>query len=246
MFQTPITINEAVYNIHRKKYLLPSIQRELVWTTEQIERLFDSLMRGYPIGSFLFWYVEKQRSKNYQFYEVMRNYHEKDSRHNEKANISGEDDIIAILDGQQRLTSLYIGLKGTHACKLPRKRWDNPAAYPTRELYLNLLRKADDHDLIYDFRFLTKEDAAQRDSKCYWFKVGEILNMEKQYEVNNHLIKYGLLQSDSQAAQFANETLFNLHEVIFKKGIINYYLESDPDLDKVLHIFVRVNSGGTP
>jgi uncharacterized protein with ParB-like and HNH nuclease domain len=246
MFQTPITINEAVNNIHRKKYLLPSIQRELVWSTEQIEKLFDSLMRGYPIGSFLFWYVEKQRSKNYQFYEFMRNYHEKDSRHNEKANISGEDDITAILDGQQRLTSLYIGLKGTHACKLPRKRWDNPAAYPSRELYLNLLQPADDHDLVYDFKFLTKEESAHRTDNIYWFKVGEILNLEKQYEVNNYLIKNGLLQLDSDKAQRANETLFNLHDVIYKRGIINYYLESDPDLDKVLHIFVRVNSGGTP
>lgn len=246
MFQTPITINEAVNNIHRKKYLLPSIQRELVWSTDQIEKLFDSLMRGYPIGSFLFWYVEKQRSKNYQFYEFMRNYHERDSRHNEKANISGEDDIIAILDGQQRLTSLYIGLKGTHACKLPRKRWDNPAAYPSRELYLNLLKPAEDHDIVYDFRFLTKEEASQRDEDKFWFKVGELLNLEKQYEVNNYLIRNGLLQIESQKAQYANESLFNLHDVIYKRGVINYYLESDPDLDKVLHIFVRVNSGGTP
>ena len=44
-FQTPITIEEAVENINRGKYLLPAIQRDLVWNTDQIERLFDSLMR---------------------------------------------------------------------------------------------------------------------------------------------------------------------------------------------------------
>lgn len=183
MFQAPITINEAINNIHRKKYLFPSIQRELVWSTEQIEKLFDSLLRGYPIGSFLFWHVEKGISKKYQFYEFMRNYHERDSKHNERANISGEEDITAILDGQQRLTSLYIGLKGTYANKLPRKRWDNPFAYPIRELYLNLLRRADDDDLVYDFRFLSKDDALYRDDNTFWFKVGDILNLGKQSEV---------------------------------------------------------------
>jgi uncharacterized protein with ParB-like and HNH nuclease domain len=54
-FQTPITIKEATENIHRKRFLLPAIQREFVWKPEQIIRLFDSLMREYSIGSFLFW-----------------------------------------------------------------------------------------------------------------------------------------------------------------------------------------------
>ncbi len=54
-FQTPITISEALGSIERREYVLPAIQREFVWWPEQIECLFDSLMRGYPIGSFLFW-----------------------------------------------------------------------------------------------------------------------------------------------------------------------------------------------
>ena len=53
-FVEPITIKEAIDNIHKKNYLLPAIQREFVWATEQIERLFDSLMRDYPINSFSF------------------------------------------------------------------------------------------------------------------------------------------------------------------------------------------------
>jgi uncharacterized protein with ParB-like and HNH nuclease domain len=100
-FQTPITIKEAIENVHTKKYLLPAIQREVVWDVNQIERLFDSLMRDYPIGSFLFWFVEKKKSGNYQFYEFMRDYHERDNLHNPKANVSGQEDITGILDGQQ-------------------------------------------------------------------------------------------------------------------------------------------------
>ena len=111
-FERPITIKEAIFNINSKKYLLPAIQREFVWSTEQITRLFDSLMRDYPIGSFLFWKVDKQKRKDYQFYEFIKDFHERDNRHNPKANTKGEDDITAILDGQQRMTALFLALTG--------------------------------------------------------------------------------------------------------------------------------------
>jgi uncharacterized protein with ParB-like and HNH nuclease domain len=84
-FQVPITVKEAISKIHSKTYLLPAIQREVVWDTAQIERLFDSLMRDYPIGSFLFWMVKRKQTGKYQFYEFIRDYHERDHRHNPKA-----------------------------------------------------------------------------------------------------------------------------------------------------------------
>ena len=56
-FETPITIRQAVQNVLDGKYVLPSIQREFVWDTAQIEMLFDSVLRGYPISSFLFWHI---------------------------------------------------------------------------------------------------------------------------------------------------------------------------------------------
>lgn len=245
-FQAPITIQEAVENISRRKYLLPAIQRDLVWDTSQIERLFDSLMRDYPIGSFLFWNVEKVRSKDFQFYDFIVNYHERDNKRIKKADISGEDDITAILDGQQRLTSLYIGLKGTYAHKLPRKFWNNSAAFPKRKLYLNLLAKSDKMDLEYDFRFLTDNEALKVDDDHFWFRVGEILNFEKVHEPNSYLLKHGLFQKEELKSNFANETLFKLYATIKNNNIINYYLEKGTELDKVLNIFIRVNSGGTP
>src|SRR5262245_8956686 len=113
MYQTPLTIADIVQDIHSQKYLLPSIQREFVWDTTQIERLFDSLMREYPISTFLFWEVRKEKSTGFQFYEFLRQYHERDHRHNQKADVSGNDHFRAVLDGQQRLTALYIGLKGS-------------------------------------------------------------------------------------------------------------------------------------
>jgi len=244
-FVEPITITEAIDSVHKKRYLLPAIQREFVWGTEQIERLFDSLMRDYPINSFLFWEVEKENIDKYQFYEFVREYHERDKRHNPKANLSGESGIIAILDGQQRLTSLYIGLRGTYAYKLPRKRWDNDSAFPKRRLCLNLLVPSADNDLEYDFRFLTKNEYENNNKNHFWFCVGDILNLKEQYEVNEYLVDKGLMRLNNNQSKFANRTLFKLWKVIHDTTSINFFLEKGESLDKVLNIFIRVNSGGT-
>lgn len=248
-FERPITIKEAVENIHRKKYLLPAIQREFVWGEEKIVRLFDSLMREYPIGSFLFWDVEKKNCKKFQFYEFIRNYHETKSKHNPKADIAGEEGVTAILDGQQRLTALYLGLRGTVAYKLPRKRWDNPDAYPETVLALDLLSPSEESfDMEYDFRFVSKslcEDNNIEENNAFWFRVGQILDFKEPSDVNDYLIENDLnTLADKEKAKFANRTLFRLYDLVHKTEVINFFLEKDESLDKVLNIFIRVNSGG--
>lgn len=252
-FQTPITVKEAVENIRAKKYLLPSIQRELVWNTLQIEKLFDSLMRDYPVGSFLFWHVEKNRIGEFTFYEFIRNFHERDSKHNPKADVANDNDVTAILDGQQRLTSLYIGLLGSYAKKDKLKRWNNDSAFPKRYLYLNLLKKYSDEeeiDLEYDFLFLSEneaqEDNEDTSNEYFWFRVSDILKFKEPHEINDYLIENDLNILPKEKFQFANRTLFKLFSVIHKEPIINFFLEKHGELDKVLNIFVRINSGGTP
>jgi len=124
-FQTPITIFQAIENIEKKKYLLPAIQREFVWGSDKIEWLFDSLLRKYPISSFLFWNVENEHRNGYKFYSFISEFRERYKIHNDEVSTDGTNGFTAILDGQQRLTSLYIGLKGSYAYKEPRKWWDN-------------------------------------------------------------------------------------------------------------------------
>lgn len=247
-FQTPITVKDAVDNVHAKKYLLPAIQRELVWTPDQIKLLFDSLMRDYPVGSFLFWHVDKSRSGDYQFYEFIRRFHARDNKHNPKAHVTGDDDITAVLDGQQRLTSLYIGLRGSYAYKERMQRWNNDAAFPERRLYLNLLSPCADEDvkLKFDFRFLTEREAEEgEDEDYYWFCVSDILNIRENSDVNDYLLERDFINYGTEKYRFANKTLYKLHSVVHQKSIINYFLEKDESLDKVLNIFVRVNSAGT-
>ena len=245
-FETPISIKEAIDNIHRKKYLLPAIQREFVWSTEQIEKIFDSLMRDYPISSFLFWVVENENVSAYKFYEFLREYHERDNKHNPKADIQGENGIIAILDGQQRLTSLYIGLKGSYADKKRNKRWDNDSSFPKRTLCINLVAPPKDEDLEYDFKFLTEKEYKQNDENHFWFVVGNILTLNEPVDVNDYWLEKDIpSQFEREKARFANKALFKLHDVIHKNKSINFFLEKGESLDKVLNIFIRVNSGGT-
>lgn len=244
-YETALTIKNVIEKIHKKEYLLPTIQREFVWNTYQIERLFDSLMRDYPISSFLFWEVDKENVNNYEFYEFIRNYNERNNRHNPKASINGDDKITAILDGQQRLTSLYIALKGSFAYKLPRKRYDNPDAYPDRKLYVNLISKSSDDDLEYDFSFLTEDESTENDETHFWFQVGNILEMTGAEAPYKFLSEFIFDEYPKEKRDFAITCLSKLRNVIIEKGILSYYRETSQSLDKVLNIFIRINSGGT-
>ena len=246
-YEAPITIKKTIDNIRKKQYVLPAIQREFVWDIMQIERLFDSLMRDYPISTFLFWKVEKQRIKDFQFYEFLKHYHQKNSRHNSKADLSQEEDVIAVLDGQQRMTSIFIGLTGSHATKMPYYSWNNDKAFPKKHLYLNLLQKSDDIELEYDFRFLTKEQI-NNSGALFWFEVGKILDFTDLSKVMEYLMMNGLMDTSkytTEQASLALNTLNQLFNVVHQKGTVSYYLEESEELDKVLQIFIRINSGGT-
>lgn len=247
-YEKPITIREAIENIQKKKYVLPSIQREFVWEARQIEMLFDSLLRDYPISTFLFWNVEKSRIDDFQFYEFLRHYHEKKSTHNPKASLANDEDVIAILDGQQRLTSIYIALKGTIAEKMPYYSWDNEKAFPKKKLYLNLLQESKNQEMIYDFQFLSDDEVKKRSDDKFWFEVGEILSISEYPKVMEFLIENELTDSSryqQNEIKFAMNTMNNLFNCIHQKGTINFFLERSEELDKVLQIFIRINSGGT-
>lgn len=226
--------------------MLPSIQREYVWDTDQIETLFDSLMQDYPIGAFLFWEIDKSRLLDYDFYEFLRNYHEKTGTHNKKVDLKGSDGVTAVLDGQQRLTSIYIGLKGSYAYRLKYKQKKNDNAYPTRYLYLNLLEDAKDESNKYDFRFLT-DDEYKGMTEGYWYKVGDILTMTQPGETSQYVLDHIAFAGayTKEQTMHANNTLQKLYNVVHTDKTLSYYKEKSVELDKVLNIFIRVNSGGT-
>jgi hypothetical protein len=248
-FQTPITIQKVLERIQAREYVLPAIQREFVWDRDQICALFDSLMRRYPIGSFLFWKVEQDRSLDFRFYEFMTRYHERDFHHNPYLHIVTPQALTAILDGQQRLSSLAIGILGDHTEKLPRKWASSPDAFPKTHLYLDLCHEPDDQDdelgLQYRFEFHTKTrvDADNAgDSGIFWYRVGDIRTTENGPPLLEYLQQHQLA---GDALSRAFKTLDRLWSMVHQDPVISYHEEEDQDIDRVLDIFIRVNSGGT-
>lgn len=83
------------------------------------------------------------------------------------------------------------------------------------------------------------------DDDTFWFKVGDILEINEPHKVNDYLINKELSIKTKERSLFANKTLFRLSKIIHDDPIVNYFLEKENNLDKVLKIFIRMNSGGT-
>jgi uncharacterized protein with ParB-like and HNH nuclease domain len=241
-FQTPITIAAAIRNIENNQYLLPAIQREFEWGHEKIEWLFDSIMRNYPISSFLFWRVEGDTKANYKFYQFLKDFKQRYKTHNEEFSTNGHSDFTAVLDGQQRLTSLYIGLRGSYAYRTPRLHEENTErVYPTRHLYLNIEKPLENEEdgRVFEFKFLTKKEFEL--NMAAWFLVSEILALSDDFEFNTYLDSHNL-----KTNEFSYRSLATLKNVVHSKPIVNFFLETEQSIDKALNIFIRINSGGEP
>jgi len=97
-------------------HFLPAIQREFVWGPDRIVMLFDSILRSYPISSFLYWHLKHENASSWEFYDFVKRGSARGAR-NKIANVTGVQNLTIILDGQQRLTSLLIGLRGQYEFK---------------------------------------------------------------------------------------------------------------------------------
>ena len=242
-------IKEVVAEITANKIYLPAIQRRFIWGHERIEKLFDSIMRGYPIGTFLFWDVKEEAKFNYTYYGFIKDFHEKDKSLNDVAAKPALNEFIGVLDGQQRLNSLYVALQGSYSYKLKSRRWDDPSAFPKRQLYLNLFFEPsdeDENDLAYEFKFLTEEDAEKEDGDHFWFKVKDVLNWNDLLPMSAIVTAASAKYPQHQSAlQVKGLTLLPLlWQRLCSDDVISYFSVHEQELDKIVDIFVRVNSAG--
>ena len=209
---------------------------------EQICALFDSLMQGYPFGEFLFWHINPENSGKYRYYDFVRDYHEKDNPHCKDLGVLQGKPLTAVLDGQQRLTAFNIGLRGSMAVKLPRLWWSNPGAFPRRVLALDLLAQPekDDQGNSYQFGFLDESKIGFQGGRL-WFRVSEILGMDPD-TIFDWVLDMDLGKEQQREAR---HTLAKLHYMVRTKPTVMYYEERNQDIEHVLNIFIRRNSGGT-
>jgi hypothetical protein len=240
----PTTIADALRRIQKQDLILPAIQREYVWKPAQVIGLFDSVMRGYPIGSFLSWKVDPATVEKFRFYSFLKDYSEYDGRHNPLLDIAPGQAVTAMLDGQQRLTSLNVGLRGSYAFRRKGAWSNNPDNYPARKLYLNVAGEAEENEagLRYDFRFLTDGQLASADPEesKFWFPVHRVFEASQAFDLFPSIAAAGLGNTES-----AVTLLGQLWQSIHAVPNIHFYEETDQDVERVLDIFIRVNSGGT-
>lgn len=243
MYHPGGTIEQALDRIESREYVLPAIQREFVWDQDQICALFDSLMQGYPFGEFLFWRIDEDNSGNYRYYDFVKDYHQRDNPHCPDLGILQGKPLTAVLDGQQRLTAFNIGLRGSMATKIPRLWWSSPGAFPRRVLALDLLAQPekDDEGNRYKFDFLDENKVGLQGDHL-WFRVADILGMEPGPDVLDWLLDMDL---GKEQQRHASRTLHRLHDVVRKEKTVVYYEERNQNIEHVLSIFIRRNSGGT-
>lgn len=232
-----VRITDIIEDINRL-YFLPDIQREFVWEPGMVVKLFDSIMNDFPIGSFLLWKVLSEHKNDWNSYEFIKNY-DKENPHNEPIEIRGDKDIFLVLDGQQRLTSLFIGLKGSF--RYSHYKWRKT------QLYLNLLKppipnEDDPEELTYEFKFLEDVPANNGETK-FWYKVGKILDFtEAAYAKLD--IKDDISHLTESQKTNVEVLIERLHNKIHTLPTINYFAEKSQDPERVLNIFVRANTEG--
>ena len=93
-------LSSIVYEIERGSVKVPQFQRDFVWSKVKSARLLDSLLKGFPIGTFILWKTDEELRS-------IRNLGGVDLPPTPKG-----DSVQYVLDGQQRLTSLFATLKG--------------------------------------------------------------------------------------------------------------------------------------
>lgn len=226
------TIRKFVNYINNPGYLggfwLPNIQRPFVWSEEQIERIYDSILREYPIGTLLVW-KNKSKIKHRKFIDNWKD----DLRLLDFYVPINDNPKMLVLDGQQRMQSLFIGLKGS---------------YNKRELYFNVLSgelKAPD-DRKYEFKFYEKAPGFP------WMKFSLLVFPDKKNKEFKQEIQTLAQRDFSETEDDRIDDNIELVRKVFCSDDNIIYQEVDSidrpsaySEDDIVEIFIRANSGGT-
>ena len=216
-------IYDVVKDIKEDGYRLPSIQRSFVWEEERICKLMDSLMTDYPIGSFLVWKPQPEFTIRTRKFAL-------DYKTGERLISEGEtlkSPPYLVLDGQQRLQSLFLAFFGK---------------YDGKHLYFKIDSNPNEEesDLRYCFQFITPEKARENH---HWRKMADIMDItipkisafvDKEFKEDSVEIKERIKENLAKFLQ-----VFGMEERIYIQDV-----KEDLPYNDVLEVFVRVNSGG--
>lgn len=243
-----MSIKEVVQKIDTGHYYLPAIQRDYVWPEDKITKYFDSLLKEYPTGTLLFWKIGKDEivKENYQLYEIVRTFARGKNIENQIVKNVSHDVVNGVLDGQQRLTSLYVTLFGTYSTKIKNLHSNNPKAFVEKELYFNLLSNQNSaNNDFFEFKFLSDSELSELENSLYWFKVSRVLNIVTKNECLDFYNRTSAekINNSLKFSDVIKNNIEKLFEAVVERKSINYFEISDLSMDEILEIFERVNSG---
>ena len=198
-----IKYTTLISDIEKGAVKIPQFQRQFVWSKEQSATLIDSILKGYPIGTFIMW-----KSK-----EVLRSL--RNIGHIDLPEIPEGDFVYYVLDGQQRMTSIFASLRGAIITREDGKRED------FSEIYIDLTANEDEQIVI------TSIEGRNENS---YIKLTEILNGD----IFDLVIKY-----DKDAIK-----KISTYSEIIKTYEFSVITVDDVPIDVATEIFTRINVGG--
>ncbi|GHU01560.1 hypothetical protein FACS1894147_01640 [Spirochaetia bacterium] len=239
----PYRISEAIRDINDGKFVLPVIQRRLVWEEEKMELLFDTLLKGDSFGGIIVIEEEKGTTPLFSFRHFTKD--------RQPISSSGEGDVLEklqyfVIDGQQRLQSFYIGLAGTMNGK---------------NLYFDLFSN---YEVEFDFKFSKDAKSLPEKSKdlenrktelCQWYSVKRLLEELKKTNDNDSttdqiIEQYNIDDPMQKKLVRYNVSAFYRNIIVGETlglSLVTINKNNDPisNRQKIVELFRRLNDGGT-
>ncbi|MBO3098292.1 GmrSD restriction endonuclease domain-containing protein [Gelidibacter pelagius] len=198
-------ISEVLHSIDNGEYKIPEFQRGYVWNSKQVKEFFKSLYLGYPSGSFLIWKTKDPSKIRGKMTDTNSVFHQ------------------LILDGQQRLTTIYTIFRG----QTP--DWYEGVSLRT-DLYFNLETE--------EFEYFMQKKMSNNPE---WINVSDFLS---KGGVSTFISQIQTLEDDVKNYYLSKIVTLNKLGSIQDYG---YYIKeiTMSELDKVVEIFNLVNKTGT-
>ena len=235
-------VSDIINEISEDKFVLPVIQRPLVWTEEKMELLFDTLLKGDSFGGVMVIEEEKETKPLFNYRPFTKDGELIPSRQIDKlAQIQN-----FVIDGQQRLQTFYIGLKGSMNGKV---------------LYFDLFS---DYNLEFEFKFendvqklpkQSKDNTDRNIPEHFWYLASGILSRLKdtndEDQVATEIINSQNIVNEEKKVHIIKNVKAFYKNVItsetlgVSKVIVNKTYNETANRQRIVELFRRLNDGGT-
>ena len=235
-------ISDAITEVEDEKFVLPVIQRRLVWDEVKMQLLFDTLLKGDSFGGIMVIEEEKGSKPLFNYRPFTKDGGIIPSREIEKLT----QQQLFVIDGQQRIQSFYIGLKGSINGKV---------------MYFDLFS---DFNSEFEFKFensetklpkQSKENAERPVSEHYWYLASSLLKRLKdtndEDQVADEIISSNKIDDDLKKKHIRKNVKAFYKNIITAETLgisqvsVNKTFDEVSNKQRIVELFRRLNDGGT-